>query len=149
MARRNYLDDRLSSTCQDDGPSRKRRLHLLVHVFEDLSGGQWSDFRRFLKWISHFQRFHLFHKAPFKIIVDNCANDKALGGDARLAIVDGARFYRSRYGLIEIRRRHNEERIATAQLQNSLLDFAAGDGGNAAAGRFAASECGGSHATIS
>ena len=79
---------------------------------------------------------------------DRLVHDEALRGDARLAVVDDARFHGRGDGFVEIRGRHHDERIAAAELQHRFLDVLRGDRGHARAGRLAAGERHGLHALI-
>src|SRR5260221_13046172 len=67
-------------------------------------------------------------------------NNETLGGDAGLAIVNRAGFHGSRDRSFRISRRHDDERIAAAELEQGLLDLLAGNARDAAAGGFATGE---------
>ena len=75
-------------------------------------------------------------------------HDEAFGGDARLTVVDGARFHRGRDGRFQISGRHHDERIAAAEFQHRFPNLFSGDARDAAAGGFAAGERHRSHARI-
>ena len=59
-------------------------------------------------------------------VVDRVGDDEALGGDARLAVVDDARLHRRRDRARQVGARQHDERVAAAQLEHALLDVLAG-----------------------
>jgi hypothetical protein len=76
--------------------------------------------------IAHGQAAHGRHEALQKAISHRVGDDEALGGDARLSVVDQAGFDGGGDGALEVRALEHHERIASAQLQDRLLQRAAG-----------------------
>ena len=73
----------------------------------------------------------------FEFTEDLFGYDEALGGDARLPVVDRSRGHRGLDRFIEIRARHHDERIAAAKLQHRLLDGLSRDACDVASGGLA------------
>jgi hypothetical protein len=91
---------------------------------------------------------HGLDEAPLELVVDAFGHDEALGRDAGLSVVDGARLHCRRNGFVQIGAGHHDEGIAAAQFKDGFLDAIAALGGHRAAGRLAARESGGSHAIV-
>ena len=87
-------------------------------------------------------------KRRFEIGGDALVHDETLGGDAGLAVVDGAGLGGHLGGTVEIGAGHDDERVAAAQFENGLLDLPARCGRHLRAGGLAAGEGGGANARI-
>src|SRR5205823_13952301 len=75
-----------------------------------------------------------------ELIVDFFRHNKTLGRDAGLAGILDARGYAGLERGFQICARHEEERIASAQLQDALFDLARSSAGDLAPCAFAARE---------
>ena len=75
-------------------------------------------------------------------------NDKALGGDAGLAIIDDAGFDGGGGGFFEVGAGHDDEGIAAAEFQHNFLDALGGGNADLDAGLLAAGERGGGDTRI-
>ena len=71
-----------------------------------------------IHWIADAEGAHLGHELGEEPVVDVGVDDESLGGDARLAVVDHARGDRRRRRGVDIRRRHDDERVAAAELDD-------------------------------
>ena len=127
---------------------RDRFLHLLVHAVENLFRGERADLSRLIERIADFQRAHSLDKLIEKLVVNLVGDEKSFCRDARLAAVDRARFDRGGKGAFEICARHDDERIAAAELEHALFDFARGRARDRAARFLAAGERDRFHARI-
>src|SRR6185295_19032562 len=121
--RRSYQGDRVFCRRLTRVPGRFCSLHLLVEIVQDLRRRKWSDLRRLFQRIADTQRLHLADKLALKLFVDFSGDDKTFRSDARLAVVDRARFDSSPHRLVEVGRGHDDERIAATELQDSLLNL--------------------------
>ena len=95
-----------------------------------------------------FQRLHLADEFLFEGIGDLFVNDKALGGDAGLTIVDDARFHSGGGGFLKICAGHDDERIAAAEFQDYFFDALRGGDANLNAGLLASGQSGSGDARI-
>ena len=94
----------------------------------------------FVERIADLQRLHGGDELLLEIVGDLLVDDEALRGDAGLAVVHDARLHGGRHGVVEIGGRHDDERIAAAELEHGLLDVLPGVRGDARAGRLAAGQ---------
>src|SRR5205814_9769079 len=117
---------------------RDRVAHLLLDIAHDLRHRQRADVDRLIHRIADPQRFHGSYEFIGELIVYISMNDKALRGDARLPVVDDARLHGDLHRLIEIGARHHHERVASAELEDTLLDTLRRGAGDARAGWLAA-----------
>src|SRR5205814_8118084 len=101
---------------------------------------QRSDLGRFVEWIADLQCAHTFDKLPKKFIVNFVRDEKPLRRNAGLAIINCARFDCSSQCCFEIAARHDDERIASTQLEHTFLDVACGGAGDRASGFFTSGE---------
>src|SRR6185503_15911845 len=67
-------------------------------------------------------------------------HDEAFRSNAGLSVINRARFYGRSYCFFEIRRRHDDERIAATEFEHRLLDLFPCDARHAAPCGFASSE---------
>ena len=84
----------------------------------------------------------------FEGIGDLFVNDKALGGDAGLTIIDDARFYSRGGGFLKICAGHNDEGIAAAEFQDDFFNALCGGDANLNTGLLASGESGRGHSRI-
>lgn len=120
--------------------SGNRFLHLRIQAEQNCFGRKRTDFGRLIERVADLERAHSFDKFLQKIIVDFVRDDETFRRDARLARIDRARFHSDGECLVHIRTGHHDERIASAELEHALLDFARGDTGDGAARAIAARE---------
>ena len=121
---------------------------LPIEIVHDLRGGQRPDIGRLVGGIAHFERLHGLHEAALEILGDRVHNDEALGRNAGLAVVNGARFHGRADRGGHIGARHDDEGITAAQFQHGFLDALASLRGNLHAGRLAAGERRRHHARV-
>src|ERR1700676_4110018 len=98
-----------------------------MDAVENLLRRQRTNLSRLVERIADFQRAHSFDKLAQKNVVNFVGNKKSLSCDARLTAVDRSRFNGSRECAFEIRARHDDERVAAAELEHSFFDFTRGD----------------------
>ena len=125
-----------------------RAAHLLVEPFENIRRGERPHLRGFVHGVAHPQRRHARHQRPLELRGNPRVHDEALGGNATLPVVDGARLNAYPRRPFEIRTGHHDERIAPAQFQHRLLNLPARLAGHLRARRLAASERHGLYAWI-
>ena len=106
------------------------------------------DFGCRIERIADLERSHSLHKFRDKLVVNPIRQDEALRGDAGLAGIDRPRRHPGLDRRFEIGARHDDERVAAAQFENTLLDLARGGARHFAAGAFAAGQRHGFHARI-
>src|ERR1700676_3194906 len=109
-----------------------------MEAVENLRRREWADLGCFIQRVANFQRAHSFDKLAQENVVNSIGNKKSLSCDARLTAVDRSRFNGSRECAFEISARHDDERVAAAELEDSFFDFARGCAGDSAAGFLAA-----------
>src|ERR1700736_1620721 len=97
-----------------------------MDAVENLLRRQRTNLSRLVERIADFQRAHSFDKLAQKIVVNCVSNKKSFSGDARLTAVDRSCFNGSRKCAFEISARHDDERVAAAELEHSFFDFARG-----------------------
>ena len=88
----------------------------------------------------HPERRHARHQRPLELRRNPRVHDEAFGGDATLAVVDGARLNGYPHRPLDVRAGHHEEWIAPAQFQHRLLNLPARLAGHLRARRLAAGE---------
>ena len=90
--------------------------------------------------IAHRSACIAVDEASRELVGDRVVDDEALGRDARLAVVDVRAFTAMSRGASRSARRHDDERIAAAELEHGLLECSSGGRGHARAGALAAGE---------
>ena len=100
-------------------PISTRAPHLRVQAFQNIGRGQRAHLGGFVHGIADAQRLHGRDEAPLELAGDPPVDDEALGGDAGLAVVDGARLHGGRTARSEIGAGHHDEGIAAAQLEHA------------------------------
>src|ERR1700681_2225788 len=111
-----------------------------MDAVENLLRSQRTNLSRLVEWITDFQRAHSFDKLAQKNVVNFVGNKKSLSCDARLTAADRSRFIGSSECASEMRARHDDERVAAAELEHSFFDFARGCAGDSAARFLAAAK---------
>ena len=119
-----------------------------MHVIANLFRRERSQIRRFVERITNSQRVHFRHEAFDVATVNRFGDDEALRRDAGLPAIHAARFHTRRGRIFQIGARHNDERIAPAQLQHALLDLPRGPTRHLRAGAFAPGQGHGLHSRI-
>src|ERR1700730_5795397 len=119
-----------------------------MDAVENLLRSQRTNLSRLVEWITDFQRAHSFDKLAQKNVVNFVGNKKSLSCDARLTAVDRSGFNGSSKCAFEIRARHDDERVAAAELEDSFFNFARGCAGDSAARFLAAGKRDRFHAWI-
>jgi len=110
-------------------------------------GREGTDVGSRVEWVSDGQRLHSSNKLALELFRDLLRDDKALGGNAGLSVVQDACPHSDLDRSVQVGCGHHDERIAAAQLKNHLLDafgrshrdldagiLASGDGGRDNAG---------------
>ena len=90
--------------------------------------------------ISDFHRGHGGDESLQERVVDLVVNNESLRGNARLAVVDHARGNGRRDSGVHVGARHDDERIAAAELHDGFLEVLASGARDRAPCTFAASE---------
>src|SRR5262249_24777339 len=124
-------------------------VHLLLQAPENILGGQRANISCGIHGIADLERSHVSDKLRDESVVNGLIDDKALGGDAGLAVIDNAGLNRGSGGTVKIRAGHYDEGVASAQFKHDLLDLPAGRRGHDAARAHAAGKGHGHDARIS
>src|SRR5205809_902722 len=82
---------RALSAGEEARPRRHTLLYLLVETGQDIFGRQRSEAGCLIHRIADLECFHPPNEATLELIRDRFDHDEPLGGDARLAVVDGPR----------------------------------------------------------
>ena len=77
--------------------------------------------------VADAQRLHAGDEQLLELVGDVVVHDEALGRDAALPVVLHARGHRGLRGLLEVGRRHHDERVAAAELEHDRLELLARD----------------------
>ena len=104
-----------------------------MDILARLFGDQRADIGVPVHRVADFQRLKFLKEQRLVVLIDILVNDEALGGDAGLAVIDGARLHADLGGFLQIRGRHDDEGVRTAKLQHGFLDFGAGGSGDGGA----------------
>src|SRR5207247_10371207 len=107
---------------------------------QDVFSREWTELSRFIHGIACLEGSHAINELIKKLVVNFVCNHKSLCRNARLAGVDGARFYRCAQCALEVCARHHNERIAAAELEHAFLDLSRCGARHCAPGFFATSQ---------
>jgi hypothetical protein len=102
-----------------------------------LLGGQRSDLGVRVGRVAHRQRVHQLDELRGERVVDVGVHDEPLRGDTRLPVVLHPSRHGHLRGLLQVGRRHHNERVAAPELQHSVFHLVAGDRGDRSPGRLA------------
>src|SRR2546426_11489118 len=94
-------------------------------------------FRGFIERIPNFESAHSFDELLQEFVVDLVGDKKSFRGNARLTGVDRACFHARGHGRFKIGARHDNEGIASAELEHAFLDLARSNAGDSTAGAIA------------
>ena len=98
--------------------------------------------------IADLQRFHCLDKFALEFIGNLIVNDKPFCSDTGLPVVHDTRLDRCRDRLVQIRARHDDERIAAAQFEYHFLDVLRGGNANLDSSSFTPGKRGSRYARI-
>ena len=91
-------------------------------IFQAALGGKRAEIGLLVEGIADFKRFHGGHETLLKFLGNRLRDDKSLGVDAGLAIVEDARFHGRGDRFVEIGAGHHDERVAAAEFQHDFLN---------------------------
>ena len=98
--------------------------------------------------VTDAERLHARDEQLLELVGDVVVHDEPLGRDAALPVVLHARGHRGLRGLLEVGRRHHDERVAAAELEHDRLELLARDPPDRTTGGRAPGERRGTHARI-
>src|SRR5215211_5808432 len=113
---------------------------LRVHVFEDLGRGERPHVGVLVHRVADLEGGHALHEAALELVGDLLVDDDPLGVDARLPVVERARGHRGADSRLQIRRWHDDEGVAPAELEHARLDVLPRLGADLPARTFAAGQ---------
>ena len=121
-------------------PGLDRPLHLVVEIAEQVFPGHGADVGRAVHGVAHLELLHPPDQLLLEAVGHGLVDDEALGRDAALAGVDGARPRRLARRRFRVGVGEDDERVGAAELEDGLLEAAPGLGGDLHAGVVAAGQ---------
>src|SRR4030081_1430980 len=99
-----------------------RLFHISVKRSDRVGIRQGTKLRAVFEWIADAKILHPLNELALELTRNSFRHDKALGCDARLAVILHAGIDRSSNRRLKIGARHHDEGIASTQLEHHFLD---------------------------